>query len=98
MKKILFIGIKWPTGVDMPLNKTQTQAIQFSQTVRIPKVALSISMVFVYKQLNVKSFRFQTIQLSKQKQFYLKQFILGAMAMKEYYAIPKAPALLEPPF
>ena len=40
------------------------QAIQFSQTVLIQTIQFSISMVFVYTQLNVKTVLFQTIQLS----------------------------------
>ena len=38
------------------------QAIQLSQTVLIQKIQFRISIDFVYKQLNVKIFPFQTIQ------------------------------------
>ena len=40
------------------------QAIQFSQTVPIQTIQFSISMDFVYIELNVKTVLFQTIQLS----------------------------------
>ena len=39
-------------------------AIQFSQTVLIQTIQFSISIVFVYTQLNVKTVLFQAIQLS----------------------------------
>ena len=40
------------------------QAIQFSQTDLIKTIQFSISIVFVYTQLNVKTVLFQTIQFS----------------------------------
>ncbi len=58
------------------------QAIQFSQTVLIQTIQFSISIDFVYTQLNVKTVLFQTIQfsistVSMSKQFYFKQFSLA---------------------
>ena len=40
------------------------QAIQFSQIVRIQSIPFSISIDFVYTQLNIKTILFQTIQFS----------------------------------
>ena len=40
------------------------QAIQFSQTVLLQTIQLSMRIVFVYTQLNVKTILFQTIQFS----------------------------------
>ena len=40
------------------------QAIQFSQTDKIQTIQFSMNIVFVYRQLNVKTVPFQTIQLS----------------------------------
>ena len=45
------------------------QAIQFSQTVLIKTTRFSISIVFIYLQLNVKTVPFQTIQFSIGMQF-----------------------------
>ena len=45
------------------------QAIQFSQTVLNQTSQFSISRVFVYMQLNVKTILFQTIQFSISTQF-----------------------------
>ena len=69
----------------------------------------SISIVFVYKQLNVKTVLFQTIQFSISTQFssiwpigpyqvlQLRDRVdLGAMVMKGYSAFSKAPVLVEP--
>ena len=40
------------------------QVIQFSQTVLIQTIQFSISMDFVYTQLNVKAVLYETIQFS----------------------------------
>ena len=48
------------------------QAIQFSQTILIQPIQFSKSIDFVYTQLNVKIFLFQTNQFSIQKQFHFK--------------------------
>ena len=40
------------------------QAIQLSQTVLIKTIQFSISIVFVYTQLNVKTVLFKTIQFN----------------------------------
>ena len=40
-------------------------------------IQFSISIDFVYAQLNVKIVLFQTIQFSIQKQFYFKQLSLA---------------------
>ena len=45
------------------------QAIHFSLTVLIQTIQFSMSIVFVYKQLNVKTIPFQTIQFSINMQF-----------------------------
>ena len=45
------------------------QAIQFSQTVLIQLIQLSISIDFVYTQSNAKIIQFQTIQFSISTQF-----------------------------
>ena len=45
------------------------QAIQLSQTVLIETIQFSISIVFVYTQLTVKTFLFQTIQFRISTQF-----------------------------
>ena len=45
IKNNLF-GIKWPTGVDMPLNKTQTQSHKSVLTKYISKV-ISFLLVFI---------------------------------------------------
>ena len=45
------------------------QTIQLSQTVLILKNQFSLSIVFVYTQLNVKTILFQTIQFNISKQF-----------------------------
>ena len=45
------------------------QAIQFIQTVLILPIHFSISIDFVYKQLNVKTVLIQTIQFSISIQF-----------------------------
>ena len=47
------------------------QAIQFSQIVLIQTIQCSISIVFVYEELIVKTVPFQAIQLSISIQFYL---------------------------
>ena len=51
------------------------QAIQFNQIVLIQSNQFSLSIDFVYTQLNVRTFLFQTIQFSIQKHFSFKQFI-----------------------
>ena len=53
---------------------------------------------FIYTQLNVKTVLFLTIQFTVPfKVLPIRAKVdLGAMAMKEYSAFPKAPALLEP--
>ena len=45
------------------------QAIQFSQTVLLQSIQYSISIDFVYAQLNVKRVLFQVIQFSMNTQF-----------------------------
>ena len=45
------------------------QAILFNQTVQIQTIQFSISLVFVYTQLNVKIVLFQTIQFTISTQF-----------------------------
>ena len=62
-KTVLFQTIQFNKSTQ--LSKTFLfQAIQFSQTVLIQPIQLSISMVFVYTQLNIKTALFQTIQFS----------------------------------
>ena len=87
------------------------QAIRFSQTILIQSIQFSINIVYVQKQLNVKTVLFQVIQFCISTQFRSicpidrtlsgatspGRVDLGAMAMKECFAFPKAPALLEPP-
>ena len=58
------------------------QAIQFSQTHHIQIIQFSKSIVFVYTQVNEKTFLFQTIRFSVVqfhcwKDFYVKQFNLA---------------------
>ena len=50
------------------------QAIQFNQRVIIQTIQFSISIVFIYTQLKVKTVLFQTIQFSIQRKFHFKQF------------------------
>ena len=61
------------------------QTIQFIQTVLIQIILFSISIVFVYTQLNVKIVLFQTIQLSIITQFkYQNSFIPNNSAQHKY--------------
>ena len=52
------------------------QAIQLSQIVLIQTTNFSISRVFVYPLLDVKTVLFQTTQFSIQKQIYFNQYSL----------------------
>ena len=57
-------------------------AIQLSQTVLIQTIQFSISIVFVYTPLNLKTVLFQTMHFSisidsMKKYFYFKQFSLA---------------------
>ena len=45
------------------------QAIQFCQTILIQSIQLSINIVFVHTQINIKTVLFQTIQFSISTQF-----------------------------
>ena len=51
------------------------QVIQFSQTVRIKTIQFSISVVFDYTQLNVKTILFQTIHFNVGTVSMLKAFL-----------------------
>ena len=86
------------------------QAIQFSQTVLIQTIQLSIGIVFIYTQLNVKTVLLQTIQFSISTQFSsiwpINRALSGVttpgqsrpetMAIKWYSPFPQAPELPKP--
>ena len=82
----------------------------FNAELNFKHIQFSISIVLVYKQLNVKTLLFQATQFSISTQFSSIQPIdrtlsgattrarvdHGAMAMNGNFAFPKAPELLEP--
>ena len=45
------------------------QAIQFSQTVLIQTIQISVNIAFVHTQLNIKTVLFQAVQFSISTQF-----------------------------
>ena len=68
---VLFQTIQFSMSTQFNCQKSFLfQAIQFSQTVIIQTTQFSISKGLVYTQLNVKTVPFQTIQFSRQTQFF----------------------------
>ena len=63
------------------------QAIQFIQTVLIQPIQFSISLDFVYTQLNVKTVPFQTIQFSISTQLKCKYSLIVKIISISSYSV-----------